>query len=354
VPQPPALVPGGQPLFSAAKDTYDVWARVDQRIIDPTSKPRQALARADLAESQARLRGTLFGIRYEVNDAFFTAALLQEQIGALGATIADLEARLREANARVQAGAALQADADAVESALLQERLRDDELRANRAAALGRLAKLTGHTIDERTALELPDLDQDVARARTALAELRARPEYEQFDRARDRTLQQQELASAADRPQVSAFGRVGYGKPGLNFISDRFETYALGGIQLQWKAWNWGSSERDREVLALQRSMLAADEAAFTDGLHRSIELDLASIDRLRTTLTGDDRILALRESVERNARVRLQEGAATASEYLDRSAERLRAQFDRARHHVELAQASARLLTTLGLEVR
>jgi outer membrane protein TolC len=49
-----------------------------------------------------------------------------------------------------------------------------------------------------------------------------------------------------------------------------------------------------------------------------------------------------------------RLQEGVVTASEYLDRSAELLQARFARVGHEVELAQASARLLTTLGLEVR
>jgi hypothetical protein len=42
------------------------------------------------------------------------------------------------------------------------------------------------------------------------------------------------------------------------------------------------------------------------------------------------------------------------TASEYLDRNTEWLRAQLDRTRHGVELAYARARLLTTLGLEVQ
>ena len=62
----------------------------------------------------------------------------------------------------------------------------------------------------------------------------------------------------------------------------------------------------------------------------------------------------MSLREQVERSTELRLQEGVVTASEYLDRSAELLQARFARAGHQVELAQASARLLTTLGLEVR
>jgi outer membrane protein TolC len=62
----------------------------------------------------------------------------------------------------------------------------------------------------------------------------------------------------------------------------------------------------------------------------------------------------VTLREQVERSTQLRLQEGVVTASEYLDRSAELLQARFARAGHQVELAQAGARLLTTLGLEVR
>jgi outer membrane protein TolC len=60
------------------------------------------------------------------------------------------------------------------------------------------------------------------------------------------------------------------------------------------------------------------------------------------------------LREQVVRSTQVRLQEGVVTASEYLDRTAELLQARYSRTGHEVELAEASARLLTTLGLEVR
>ena len=80
----------------------------------------------------------------------------------------------------------------------------------------------------------------------------------------------------------------------------------------------------------------------------------DQAAIDRLQRALATDERIVMLREQVERSAQVRLQEGVVTASEYLDRNTELLQARFARAGHEVELAQASARFLTALGLEVR
>jgi outer membrane protein TolC len=353
-PSAPFTGPSGQPVFASPTFTYDASLRLDQRLYDAAIQPRRELARADLAESQARVRTALFALRQEVNEAFFTAALLQEQLGALTATLDDLAARLRETETRVREGAALPGDAAAIEATLLQQRQQADALRSSRGAALARLSLLTGRTIDADAVIALPEIAERVSLARQTLVAGRTRSEYEQFDRARDRVTRQQAVETAADRPQVSAFGRGGYGRPGLNFASDRPEGYALAGVQLQWKAWNWGTSDRARDVLALQQTIVSAEEAAFTSSLRRAVQADLAAIDHLEASLPTDDRIVSLRESIDRSARVRLGEGVITASEYLDRRTEWLTAQFERARHRVELAQARARVLTTLGLEVQ
>jgi len=354
VPTSPVTLPNGQPLFAPPKDAYDASLRVDQRLFDATLRARLAVEQAQLAESQARVRATLFGLRQQVNDAFFAAALLQQQQGALGATIADLEARLRETTARVREGAALAGDAAAVEATLLQRRQDAALLRANRQAALARLAALTGRDVTEDDELALPGLDAAVAQARRSLDGLRARPEYEQFQRTRDRLASQQQVAVAMERPQVGAFARVGYGKPGLNFISNQFESYGLAGVQVQWKAWTWGAANREREALTIQQQIVDADQAAFTKGVREAILNDLATIDRLQDTLAIDDRIIALREDVDRTTKVRFDERVVTASEYIDRNADVLQARYARAGHQAELAQASARVLTTLGLEVK
>jgi len=354
VPTAPFTLPGGQPLFSPPKDTYDASLRVDQRLFDPTLAPRLAVEQAQLAESQSRVRATLFALRQQVNDLFFAAALLQQQHGALGATIDDLEGRLRETAARVREGAALPGDAAAVEATLLQRRQDEALLRANRQAAIARLAALAGREIADRDELALPSLEAAVADARRSLDAKRARPEYEQFQRMRDRLGRQQQVVAAGERPQLMAFARVGYGKPGLNFISDQFESYGVAGIQLQWKAWTWGAAQREREALSLQQQIVDADQAGFAKGIRDAVLNDLATIDRLRDTLAIDERIIALREEVDRTTKVRFDERVVTASEWLDRNAELVQARYARAGHQAELAQASARFLTTLGLEVK
>jgi outer membrane protein TolC len=346
--------PGGQlPLISPPKATMDGYAEVDQRLFDATLGAQSGLERAQRDEQQARVRSTLFTLRQQVNDAFFAAAALQQRAGDLAATVDDLETRLRETETRAREGTALPADSAVVEATLLLRRQDAVQLGADRRAALARLSTLTGQPVGEADTLALPDLDDAVTRARGA-TDIRSRPEYEQFARTRDRLARQQDVASAQETPRVSAYGRIGYGKPGLNFISNQFESYGLAGVRVTWNAWTWGSADRERQALAIQARVVAADEEAFTRSIGVANESDLETIDRLRQALTLDDRIVTLREQVERSTQIRFQEGVVTASEYLDRSTELLEARFARTGHQVELAQASARLLTTLGLEVR
>jgi outer membrane protein TolC len=354
VPHLTLALPGFSSPFAPPKDTYDSGVRVDERLVDKSIGAQTSLEAAQLAENEARVETTLFALRQLVNDAFFIAAAIEARIGALDATIDDLNARLRETNARVQQGTALPADTAAIEATLLQRQQDRDELAANRRAALDRLATLTGQRVGDNDRLTLPDVADTVMRARAMAAQLRERPEYEQFTRTRTRIEKQQDLAIAQERPRLSTFGRVGYGRPGLNFIGHTWETYGLAGIRVQWNAWTWGTAGREREALAIQQQVVAADEAAFAKGLDVSIVGDETNIDRLQTALATDERIVTLREQVANSTQVRLNEGVVTASEYLDRSAELLQARFARVGHQVELAQDSARLLTTLGLEVK
>lgn len=354
VPEAPFTTPTGGPVFAPPKATWDGFVRVEQRLFDTTIGAQGDVERAQLSEQQARIATTLFPLRQQITEAYFGALLIQARASALGAVIEDLEGRLRETQARVTEGAALPADAAAIEAAVLQRRQDELELRANRRTALARLSTLTGVAIAENDTLSVPRLDDAVVRARGNASASRARPEFALFQRTRDRIDRQRQLSVTQERPRVSTYGRVGLGRPGLNFISDEAQVYGLGGLRVQWNAWNWGVPARERAALAEQRRITEADEAAFARNLRDAIQPDEATIDRLRDTLEIDDRIITLREQVARSVDLRYREGVVTVSEYLGRVAELEQARFAKADHEVQLAQAGARLLTALGLEVR
>lgn len=349
----PITLPGGVTPPVPPHDTYDARLIAQQRIIDPGLGPRRAVEDAQLAESQARLRTTLFSLRQVVSDVFFASLRAQTQMAELSTTLTDLEAQLRVALARVREGAALRSEELVLRAELLRRRQAVAEWRASRRASLEVLTNLTGQQIDSMATLDSPDLGPIVAESRTALSSLRARPEYEQFSRSRE-VLERQELSRAAqDKPRLLAFGRAGYGRPGLNPLSDRFDQYWLAGVQLQWAPWTWGTTDRDREVLSLQRQIVSAEEQAFTEAIRRGVTNDLASIDRLAAALAGDDEIVVLRERIATETQRRFAEGVVTSAEYVDRQTDVLSARITRAMHRVELAQARAHFLTTLGIEV-
>jgi outer membrane protein TolC len=300
------------------------------------------------------VQSSLYALRQQVNDAYFAVLQLQAQHDELETGITDLEAQHRVASDRVRNGAALPSEAALVEAELRRRKQSLADVDAERGAALDVLTDLTGHRVDPARPLALPDLANAVDRARAALRDVRARPEYTQFARARDVLAEEEASTSAQTLPRLSAFGRVGYGRPGLNPLGQDFDDYWLAGVQVEWTPWRWGATRRERQTLALQEQIVTSNEAAFTDALQRSLVRDLARIDRLSHSLAEDDTIIDVRERILRETRLRFGEGVITAAEYVDRQTDLLAARIARATHRVALAQARAQFLTSLGLEIR
>ncbi len=334
-------------------DTYDAHVEARQSIYDPTIGPRRAAERAQLVENQADVRAMIYATRAEVDDAFFTALQQQERAAQIDASMQELDAQLQQAVVQLSQGAALPGDTAAIAASLLQDRQTLEQTRADRHAALARLSDLVGRSILDSTVLELPNARAAVAAAARSADEQRARPEYAQFAASRASLESQEAVDVAQDKPHVSAFLRSGIGRPGLNMVSSNFESYWLGGVQVEWTPWTWGTVDRNREVLEVQRQIVATNEAAFARSLQQAVQSPLATIARLDTTLALDERIVALREEVDRETGAKLREGVITTSEYVDRNTDLLNARLARAQHRVELAQARANLLTTLGVEV-
>jgi len=334
-------------------DTYDARLSAQQRLFDPSLGARRAVERAQTAESQARVRAALYSVNESVNTAFFTALRSQAQAAELATTVTDLEAQLALADTRVKERTALPSESNTLRAEILRRRQAVAEQDAVRRAAIAVLADLIGKPIDPATPLATPDVPAVIPTARVD-STFRNRPEYQQFELSREALRRAEEARSAQDKPRLSAFGRLGYGKPGLNQLSDKFDSYWMTGLQLQWTPWSWGNTGRDRQVIALQRELVTTEEKNFTNSLRRAVEQDLVAIARLEAALAQDEEIITLRENILSETRIRYSESVITSAEYVDRQTDVLAARLARSTHRVELSQARAHLLTTLGIEVR
>lgn len=309
---------------------------------------RGEVERARLQTAQAQLDAHLYPLRMEVTEAFFAAFLLQERVAEVGTLLDDLEARLAMVRAQARAGAALPGDTAALRAELLGAAQQQAELAADRRAALHVLGQLTGREVGEADVLALPEIVRMEADGAPG-----AHPQYAVFAAERARLEREEALVRTRTRPQVSAFGQLAYGRPGLALFREDLHEYWTGGVRVRWQPWDWGAAGRDRAILGVQRQIVDTEEAAFTDRLRREVQDELQAVGRLRDALAVDDRIVALREQVERQARVQLEERALTAAAYVDARTDLQEARVTRQRHRVELARAQARYLTTLGMEM-
>lgn len=346
-------LPGGASVPQPPKERYQATVTVEQLLYDGGEvSQRRAVEKARLAEARAGIATELNALRGEVNQAFFSTLLLQERLEEIDVLITDLHSRLSLVSARVQEGVALAGDSAVILAELLETRQTRAQVEADRHAALEVLERLTETPINSADRLALPDLARQVESTRARDSEPRTRPEFAGFERSRE-LLEEQRRALASERlPRIVAFGQGGVGRPGLDQFNRSLDDFWMAGLQLRWSPWDWGRVSSEQDALEIQREIVTTEEAAFADRIDREVRNDLAAIDRLVAILATDDQIVLLREQVEQQALARLEEGVITATEYVDRRGELLRARLAGRQHRVELARAQAGYLTTLGLD--
>ena len=354
VPTPPPFLPGGQPLFIPPNQTYDATVRVEQPLYAPSISPRLAVERAQLAETQARIRTTLFMLRQEVNDAFFSAALLQERLDVVRTQMKALEVLLGDANARVRERTALPSESASNRSAAPSAPPGRGGAR-RRSPCVDRAAGAVDATVAGRRRDAGAPRSRTGGDAREAGSAGAARAPGVRAVRAHPRSARH----AAQRRRRRGSAADLGLRARGLR--QARLELHP-GRIRRLLA----GRAPRAVDTLELgqHRSRAAGARASAADrrGRRGGVHPEHRAGRSERPGRPGppgrdaptDDRIVSLRESVEAETKLRFDERVATVAEYLDRSNELLEARLVRVRHRVERAQARARFLTTLGLEVR
>jgi outer membrane protein TolC len=330
-------------------DQYKVALSVNQLVYDSgmiaAQKALETIQR-DLDQQQVEVES--YAIRNQVNGAFLSALLLEAQLASLATLHVDIDAKLDLVQAQVRGGVALPGQAEVLAAERIKVEQQQLEARANRRAALDMLGVLMGRTLPDDVVLALPDPE-----ITAPLSDAKQRPEYERFALNRSLLAAQQTLAARKNRPTVSSFAEAAYGRPpALDFFETDFKPFYTIGLRMNWNAWDWHTSRREQEVLALQKDMVDAQEATFAQQLSLATQQHLADIERLQALLQTDEEIIALRQRVVDQAASQLANGVITATDYLTERNAAHQAELTRALHRLQLAQAQVNYLTTIGEE--
>jgi outer membrane protein TolC len=178
------------------------------------------------------------------------------------------------------------------------------------------------------------------------------RPELESFAFQKSLLDSRSNLVSRNRMPKISGFVTTGYGKPGLNMLSNEWDTYVIVGARLSWNIWDWNVAKREREQISIQKSIIDSRTKAFEDGLGSAVTSVENQINVLEEQLALDNQVIELLEQVKKKSESQLTNGLISSTEYLTDFNAAARAKLDREQRKVQLVKEKTRLRYLLGTE--
>jgi len=327
------------------KDQYKLTLDVNQLIFDAgATRQQEELEKINLALNQKGVDIELYRLRDRVSQIYYGILLLRENREQLKATQSEIRLRLERMDASIKNGIALGSGSAILNAEILKIGQAIIEVHYNTAALIQSINELTGLKIDESTKIEMPDVTIDAG-----LADV-ARPDLKILDLQEERLSGLDKLTATKIKPKLMGFGTLGYGRPGLNMLSNTFGTYGIVGAKLSWNVWNWDQTKTERQVFGVQKNIIETQKDNFNQNLRVALGSNLSEINKYKSLIETDNQIIQLRSEITKTSSSQLDNGVVTPTDYLSDVNAELQARLNQKTHQVKLSQAKINYLITLG----
>lgn len=298
-------------VSTLSKDQYKVFLDINQPVTDIFTV-RNNLKSADLnAEiERQRVEVELYQLRERVNQLFFGIVLINAQTKQTELMKKDIQSGIDKATVSVANGTSLKSSVDILNAELLVVEQKLIDLQAIRRGYANMLSKFIGLEIIEQTVFEEP--------AMVSITSSVNRPELSLLETQKEALLMQKKLLMNENIPRISLFAQGGYGRPGLNFLSNDFSPYAIGGIRVSWNISNLYSYGKRLKEMDVRKNTLNVQKDLFLLNTDLALTLQDSEIAKLETLIASDHKIIELRERVKNSTKNMLENGTATTNDYI------------------------------------
>ena len=270
----------GLNMKGLSKDQYRVGIDVQQTVYDGgRTRSQKQIAREQGKVEAAQNEVTIYQLRRRVNEMFFAALLLDEQIRLNRDLQQLLESSENKLASMYKHGTAAESDWLNVKAERLKVVQQLTDLESQRTTLLRLLSVFCG--IEVKT-LRLTDA--------------------------------QEQALDAMLRPKAGVFLQGFYGYPGYNMFEDmmrhRWSLGAMVGLNVSWNIGALYTRKNDKARLAAQRESLGVQRDVFLFNNRLEQMQHDEDIDRFNRLMADDEQIVALRQSVRKAAESKLQHG--------------------------------------------
>jgi hypothetical protein len=141
-----------------------------------------------------------------------------------------------------------------------------------------------------------------------------------------------------------------GYANPALNMFEDGFQPYCIAGVRFNWNVSAFYRKKNDRAIIKIQADQMDVQRDVFIFNTDIQSRLQNAEIQNIQRQLEDDGKEIEIQGNIRRSTEIRLENGTASVSDYLDEiSAENIARQNQKI-HNIELLKTIYQLKNTLG----
>ncbi|WP_303179655.1 TolC family protein [uncultured Butyricimonas sp.] len=323
----------GVSIKSLPKDQYQIMVEVKQNIWDGGlihHRKRQTEASSNEAKSQ--LDVSMYDLNERVNQVYFAILLLDEQLEQNTLLNEDLQRNLKNIMAYRDNGIANNADVDAVQVEILDNRQRRAGLEASRKAYTRMLSLLIGEELTTGTRLVKPGTPALDTSGRINRPELRL---YEAQEYTLD--VRRQSLKTGY-HPRLGLFAQGAYGNPGLDMLKNSFEPYYIVGARLSWNFGSLYTLKNDKRKLDTERQQVQSNRDLFLFNTRLQVAEEDGNISALRQQMKDDNEIIRLRTNIREAAEAKVANGTLTVTEMLRELTNESMARRNKALHEIQL----------------
>ena len=320
-----------------SKDQYKIVAQMDQLIYDGGMiKKKNDMQRISDDINVLELEIQLEKSIEQIIEMYFKVLEIDAQKDILRLSIQNLEESEKMVESAIKYGTALKSEVNHVRSNLIQIEQQIITLEHLRSRMIKNLNTLCSFPMEEMTLFSMPP----------DIIEMTDDPGHKTVFKILEKQSNlldlHHEVSLIALRPRVNAFVQGGYGRPGLNFLSNDFEPFFIAGLRFNWEF----GSLYTRNHKASRNGLQQLKINRLTDLEWQKTNLDLnehhSEINKIKALLASDREQLALHQEITQISEEQYQQGIISIVEYLRIKNQFLRVQQELALHEIQLTKAS------------
>lgn len=328
------------------KDQYQVYAEVNQTLYNGNRIQKETkLQTLRSAIEQSQNEVDLYSLYSRVSQLYFGILLAQEQERQLLLQEKDIQLAMEKVQTGIQNGTAIESDYHTLHAHRLSLQQQMEELHALKKAYLQMLGVFISKELTETTLLQKPVPE----RANETTIE---RVELDLINQRMSLIDLQDKLRTNKISPKLSVFARAGYGKPGLNILSNEFNPFFLGGAKLEWPLFNAYTQKREKEIHQIEKDRLENQKETFLFNTRLEVTQQNTEIEKFKNLLATDDEIIASYRKVKESSQFKLDNGLIDVNDYLRDVNQESKAIQNKSLHEVQLMIVMEKLRITQGIK--